>query len=253
MCASRWTIHGLYRSVKAAYAIARVEAGRTEWWSGGRTWTSAPGSFQLKQPGDVHRDLRRDGTGAFQVIALDAALVEAALRGRHVRPLRTAQLEAADPRAAAFARLHAALDRRATGLALEVAAAEAAAAFAAELSGARIDDAGPDWRRPVRRAVELMRERFAEAIKLDAIAAHAGLDKFHLSRAFRQQTGLPPHAFLIQLRVHRAKSLLAAGVRPSAVAPRVGLCDQSQLNRYFRRVVGATPGEFARSMRAARG
>ncbi len=162
-------------------------------------------------------------------------------------------LEASDPRAAAFVRLHAALDRRATGLALDVAATEAADAFAAELSAPGIDDASPDWRRPVRRAVELMRERLADPLKLDAIAAHAGLDKFHLSRAFRQQTGLPPHAFLIHLRVHRAKSLLAAGVPPSTVAPRVGLCDQSQLNRYFRRVVGATPGEFARATRAKRG
>jgi len=253
MRASRWTIPGLYRSMKEAYAIARVEAGLTQWWSGGHTWTSAPGSFQLKQPGDVHRDLRRDGTGAFQVIALDLALVDAALRGRRARPLRSAQLEPSDPRAAAFGRLHAALDRRATGLALEVAAAEAADAFAAELSGGAPDDASPDWRRPVRRAVELMRERLADPLKLDAIAAHAGLDKFHLSRAFRQQTGLSPHAFLIRLRVHRAKALLAAGVRPSAVAPRVGLCDQSQLNRYFRRVVGATPGEFARAMRVAHG
>jgi len=44
----------------------------------------------------------------------------------------------------------------------------------------------------------------------------------------------------------RAKELLAAGVRPSEIAPRVGLYDQSQLNRHFRRIVGTTPGAYAR-------
>ena len=44
----------------------------------------------------------------------------------------------------------------------------------------------------------------------------------------------------------RAKQLLVAGVKPSEVAPRVGLYDQSQLNRYFRRLVGTSPGAYAR-------
>lgn len=249
----RWTLTELYRGVKEAYTIGRVERGSSEWWSNGRTWTSVPGSFQLKQPGDVHRDIRRDGPGTFQIVALDAALVTAALRGRRSRPLRTHQLEADDERAAPFARLHAAIDGNASGLALEVAATEAAEAFAAELSGVALDETDPSFRRPVRRAVELMRERLGDPLKLDAIAAHAGLDKFHLSRAFRSQTGLPPHAYLTHLRVQRAKALLADGARPSEVAAQVGLYDQSQLNRHFRRIVGATPGEFARSVRAARG
>ncbi|MEP7126440.1 MAG: AraC family transcriptional regulator [Byssovorax sp.] len=251
--AARWTISDLYRGVKEAHAIYRIDAGHNEWWSNGRTWTSAPGSFQLKQPGDVHRDVRRDGPVTLRIVALDAALITAALRGRRSRPLRAPQLDATDERAAPFARLHDALDRHESGLALEVAVVEAVEAFAAELSGVALDETAPEWRRPVRRAVELMREQLAEPLKLDAIAAHAGLDKFHLSRAFRRQTGLPPHAYLTHLRVLRAKTLLADGARPSDVATQVGLYDQSQLNRHFRRIVGATPGEFARSMRAARG
>jgi len=46
----------------------------------------------------------------------------------------------------------------------------------------------------------------------------------------------------------RAKELLAAGVRPSEIAPRVGFYDQSQLNRHFRRIVGTTPGAYARDL-----
>jgi AraC-like DNA-binding protein len=101
----------------------------------------------------------------------------------------------------------------------------------------------------VQRAIEMLREHLAETITLDAIAEHAGLDKFHLSRAFRDQVGLPPHAYRTHLRVQRAKQLLAAGVRPSAVALRVGFYDQSQLHRHFRRLVGTTPGEYWRTSR----
>ena len=51
---------------------------------------------------------------------------------------------------------------------------------------------------------------------------------------------------LTQLRIVRAKELLAAGVKPSDIAPQVGLYDQSQLNRHFRRIVGTTPAQYAR-------
>lgn len=81
------------------------------------------------------------------------------------------------------------------------------------------------------------------------MAEHAGLDKFWLSRAFRDEVGLPPHAYLTQLRVLRAKELLAAGVRPSEVAPQVGFYDQSQLHRHFRRIVGTTPGKYRSASR----
>lgn len=84
--------------------------------------------------------------------------------------------------------------------------------------------------------------RRTEAISLDDRAAHAGLDKFHLCRAFRTQIGMPPHAYLTQLRVMRAKQILVAGVRPSDIAPRVGFYDQSALNRTFRRFVGHLAG-----------
>jgi len=46
----------------------------------------------------------------------------------------------------------------------------------------------------------------------------------------------------------RAKELLAAGVKPSEIAPRVGFYDQSQLNRHFRRLVGTTPGAYVREL-----
>jgi AraC-like DNA-binding protein len=76
-----------------------------------------------------------------------------------------------------------------------------------------------------------------------------GLDKFHLVRAFRAALGIAPYEFLTHARVHRARALLSGGATAAAAASAVGYCDQSQLHRHFVRIVGTTPGRYARQRR----
>jgi transcriptional regulator GlxA family with amidase domain len=73
--------------------------------------------------------------------------------------------------------------------------------------------------------------RLTEAVDLEALAAHARLDKFRLCRAFREQVGLPPHAYVTHRRVALAQELLAHGMSQTEVAARVGFYDQSLLHR----------------------
>jgi AraC-like DNA-binding protein len=234
--AFRTTTEALLVGVKDYYAIGRTERGRSEWWGRGKVWRSAPGSIQVKEPGDVHRDVARDGPTTFTAIMLPTKEV-ARVRERG-KVVGLPQLEAGDERAAPFHRLHDAVCSGADRLSLEVALAEAIATFA------RLGNAPPEHTRPVRRALEYLREKLAESITLDDLAKHSALDKFHLCRAFRAQIGMPPHAYLTHLRVQRARLLLAQGVRASELAPRVGLYDQSQLTRHFRRIVGMTPARY---------
>jgi AraC-like DNA-binding protein len=234
--AFRWSSDELHAGMKETYVIARVESGRSSYWSGGKVRSGGPGSLQIMQPGDVHRDASREGPITLQIIKFPARTVESVTGKIRVHP----HLAAGDERGAAFQRLHDAVSAGADRLALEIAVAEAISAFAS------VGDAKCEHTRPVRRAIELLREQLTEPVTLDDLAAHAGLDKFHLCRAFRSQIGLPPHAYLTRLRIMRAKELLAAGVKPVDIAPQVGLYDQSQLNRHFRRIVGTTPGQYAR-------
>ncbi|XXY45842.1 AraC family transcriptional regulator [Sorangium sp. So ce269] len=243
----------LHRSVKDRLATVSSESGSCEYWARGKTWTSRPGTLQIKLQGEVHRDVRRDGPSRFQIVLFDDALLDEArlaLGRRPFAPPPRLALDEREPAGAPLARLHALLrEPGADPLALQTALAEALRALVELTGGPAEPDGQRAWGAPVRRAFELVRARFTDPLSLDDLAAHARLDKFHLCRAFSDHVGLPPYAYVTHLRVARAQSLLARGVPPSEVAARVGLCDQSQLNRHFKRIVGLTPGQFARSVR----
>jgi len=96
----------------------------------------------------------------------------------------------------------------------------------------------------VKRAKEYLAENFTQNISLDTLSKIAYLSPFHLLRAFRQTVGLPPHEYLINLRVEHAKQLLAKGRPLAEVAYETGFCDQSHFNRQSKRLIGITPGHY---------
>jgi AraC-like DNA-binding protein len=62
------------------------------------------------------------------------------------------------------------------------------------------------------------------------------------------EPGVPPYAWLAQYRVARARALLDRGHRPAQAAALAGFADQAHLTRWFRRVVGVTPGTYCNSV-----
>jgi AraC-like DNA-binding protein len=84
-------------------------------------------------------------------------------------------------------------------------------------------------------------------VSLSELAGACNLSRFHLARAFTGQYGLPPHAYLNSVRVMHAKRMIRAGTSLTEVAYAVGYCDQSHLNRRFKKVVGVTPSQYART------
>jgi AraC-like DNA-binding protein len=239
----------LYRGMKAHYGVTLTCAGRSISRIDGRERVQTAGTLGLTQPGQVHCNLRRDAPGAFQFVSFDAELVDQArsaldhgLRGC----LETDEIDPRDERARPLVRLQEMLRSEATDpFALDVAITEAIAAFTSFLGTARAPS--HSLRPSVRRAREFLLDHVAEDVTLDALADHARADKFHLCRAFSQEIGFPPYAFLTQARIARARILLQRGLRASEVASLVGFCDQSQMHRHFLRIVGCTPGAYARA------
>jgi len=86
-------------------------------------------------------------------------------------------------------------------------------------------------------------------VSLDVLARAVHLSKSHLVRLFRTQVGLPPHAYLLRLRISRACRLLAGGMPIAEAAHAAGFADQSHLTRHFKYYLGLTPGAYVRAMR----
>jgi AraC-like DNA-binding protein len=101
----------------------------------------------------------------------------------------------------------------------------------------------------VARARDLLHARFNASLTLEELASVAGTGKFSLLRSFSRELGLTPHAYQVQVRIARACRLIAQGEALADVALAVGYSEQSALARVFRRIVGVTPGAYARATR----
>jgi AraC family transcriptional regulator len=104
--------------------------------------------------------------------------------------------------------------------------------------------AGPVDRR-LRRAVEFMHDNFDREIAVEEIAAAAYLSEYHFARFFKQISGVTPHVYLANLRLERARKLLAETVLPiSEIASMVGYQSQSHFTKMFKSVTGVTPRAY---------
>ncbi len=98
------------------------------------------------------------------------------------------------------------------------------------------------------RAIDYLRANFHRDISIEQLAAVACLSPFHFIRVFSRHTGLPPHAWLMQLRVRKVQEMLWRGIPIVDAACQAGFTDQSHLNRVFKRLLGFTPGQFSNSV-----
>ena len=88
--------------------------------------------------------------------------------------------------------------------------------------GGQPGPAAADARPRCRPAADLLHERVTDPPTLAELGPGTGLGPFALLRAFRAETGLPPHAYLNQVRVRLARRLLDSGVPPADVAATSG-------------------------------
>lgn len=97
-------------------------------------------------------------------------------------------------------------------------------------------------------ALHQVRERLADDLSrtptLAELASLAGLSRFQMLRHFTDAYGLPPHAWLRQQRVLRARALIASGLGLAEAAASCGFADQSHMTRSFVQQFGFTPGAW---------
>lgn len=96
------------------------------------------------------------------------------------------------------------------------------------------------------RARDYLYAHIGENVGLSDLARETGTDRFTLTRCFKREFNLAPHAWLIQLRLAKARQLLARGEQPVDVAAAVGFADQSHLGRWFQRAYRISPAYYRR-------
>ena len=98
--------------------------------------------------------------------------------------------------------------------------------------------------RRLRRAADFLETHCAEGVSLDQLSQVADLSPTQLIRSFRRHYGLTPHAYLIDRRIRLARQRLRQGEELAEVALATGFADQAHLQRTFKRLVAATPGQY---------
>jgi AraC-like DNA-binding protein len=99
----------------------------------------------------------------------------------------------------------------------------------------------------LRLARDTMNAHLDGGISLARVASDCGLSVSHFAKAFTRSTGVPPHRWLMQRRVDRAKDLMRVTTTPLAeVALACGFSDQCHFTRVFSQATGTTPSQWRR-------
>ncbi len=105
-----------------------------------------------------------------------------------------------------------------------------------------------DWQ--MRRATEMIADNLAGDLPLATLAQACGLSLSYFTRAFKQSMGVPPHRWLVQQRVARARAMLQETDMPLAdIALACGFADQSHFTRVFAAHIGISPGAWRQQVR----
>ena len=101
----------------------------------------------------------------------------------------------------------------------------------------------------VQQVRDYIHAHYTTSLTLKHLASLVKLKPLRLLRAFRKQVGIPPHAYLNCVRVQETKRLLVADWAIIDAALEAGFTDQSHRHRHFKKIVGVTPGQYARGVK----
>ncbi|CAM3870931.1 putative HTH-type transcriptional regulator YbfI [Pseudomonas reidholzensis] len=235
--------------VHEGYVFTVIESGAQRFWHRGSEHLAPVGSMVLINPDELHTGATAHEAGwGYRGFYPEHARVTGVLDelelGRHGLP-HFQQSVIHDPGlAAAFSQLHQLSEAGASALEQQTAWRHAVLALVQRHGHGAEARAPGNEPVAVARARELLESQLADPPSLEVLAAAVNLSPFHFARVFRQATGLPPHAWLKQRRLARARELLKRGMGAAEVAFALGFADQSHLNRQFKQAYGVTPGAY---------
>ena len=98
---------------------------------------------------------------------------------------------------------------------------------------------------PVRKAIRLIEERFAENLSLDDISEELSISKNYFCYVFKRDVGMNLWNYLTEVRLRHARELLKnSELRSYEIAFEVGYDNPSYFSKLFKKYVKMTPGEY---------
>jgi AraC-like DNA-binding protein len=232
--------------VSSAHSLSFLERGTFDVAVGHRRWRLEPGMLFRTWPGLVYRCRHSEEVPAdvCLTVSYQSDFIEEI---QHRRRRNTAVVTSPTNR---LAYLGLRLSRLAAcgsdSLALETLAAELLAEAASP------EDRGHRFRVPqlrwyaerIETARAVLESSPAEPHTLGPLARHAGISPFHFARVFRELVGVPPHRYLMNVRLKRAAERLRAGASVTETALDCGIPNLSHFIRLFRRAYGVPPSRY---------
>ena len=254
MLRATYITHSFARHFHETYALGVIERGTYTFYHAGKMRVITAGQIVIINPGEIHSGNAVDADGwryrMFYPGAILMRQIAQEMTGRVWSLPYFPQCVVDDPMVARqLCQLHLLLEQTTDRMAHDAAFR---LAFGALIERHAIDKPGPvlaysrrDMREIVRSAQTYIQSHLDQSITLNDVATACGVSAYHIAKVFKDETGLPPHQYLNNVRIMQARHLLRTGQPIADVAYATGFTDQSHLTRWFKRIVGVPPGKFS--------
>jgi AraC-like DNA-binding protein len=98
--------------------------------------------------------------------------------------------------------------------------------------------------RQVEQAIRWLTLQYSQQISIEQMAQTLGYHRTHLSKMFKQHTGMSPMSFLLKIRMERSRLLLTENLTIEQIASSVGFPDPLYFSKQFKKWYGSSPTEY---------
>lgn len=234
--------HNYGRHCHEAYALGVIEAGVGGNHCRGADHYSVPGSIVVMNPGETHTGYSvGDAPLTYRMFYIPSQTLINTLPENAAAPYFETICVIDKPWARKLLQLHCCLELSADPMEKQARFYQTLVAFSTRFGHncPQIEAGNESY--AIRQVKAFLHANYALPVTIDTLARLTQLNRTYLIRSFTKTVGIPPYAYLTQVRVEKAKQLLADGLSPVQTALEVGFADQSHLNRHFKKLTGTTP------------
>lgn len=241
------THHSFARHTHEQFGIGLMSAGAQSSLSGRGTVEAEAGDIITVNPNEVHDGAPIGQRRSWRILYFDPAIVTGLAREISQGGAGRSEIPHPVIRNRAIAARFETLFRAVTGAAADGLLREE---LLLQLVADVMHERGAFEERPpvpasIRAARDLIDDDPLAAVSLADLSRESGLSRFQVLRGFAKATGLTPHAYLVQARIHIARRLIAQGMPLAEAAFASGFADQSHMTRVFVRKYGLSPRLYA--------